>query len=77
MFDSASTGEIEDKNDAILSKLLQLGRIKNFCSAALFTKNIIISGGTSTGKTTFTNTMIRGISKKRDLLLLKMLEKLN
>lgn len=69
MFDSASIGEIEDKNDAILSKLLQLGRIKEFLQrCVIYKKNIIISGGTSTGKTTFTNTMIRGISKEERLI---------
>jgi type IV secretion system protein VirB11 len=69
MFDAASVGEVEDKNDAILAKLLQLGRIKEFLIRAVtYKKNIIISGGTSTGKTTFTNAMIRSIPSKERLI---------
>jgi len=69
MFDSTSVGEVEDKNDAILVKLLQLGRIKEFLTrAVLYKKNIIISGGTSTGKTTFTNAMIRAIPHEERLI---------
>jgi type IV secretion system protein VirB11 len=69
MFDSTSVGEVEDKNDAILTKLLQLGRVKEFLTrAVLYKKNIIISGGTSTGKTTFTNAMIRAIPHEERLI---------
>lgn len=69
MFDSASVGEIEDKNDLVLTKLLQLGRIKDFLArAVIYKKNIIISGGTSTGKTTFTNAVIRGIPHEERLI---------
>lgn len=69
MFDSASVGEVEDKNDLILAKLLKLGRIKDFLQrAVLYKKNIIISGGTSTGKTTFTNAMIRAIPHEERLI---------
>lgn len=69
MFDSTSVGEIEDKNDAILVKLLQLGRVKEFLTrAVLYKKNIIISGGTSTGKTTFTNAMIRAVPHEERLI---------
>lgn len=69
MFDSTSVGEVEDKNDLILAKLLQLNRIKDFLAkAVLYKKNIIISGGTSTGKTTFTNAVIRGIPHDERLI---------
>ncbi len=69
MFASASVGEVEDKNDLILAKLLQLGRIKDFLMrAVLYKKNIIISGGTSTGKTTFTNAMIQAIPHEERLI---------
>ena len=69
MFASASVGEVEDKNDLILTKLLQLGRIKDFLMrAVLYKKNIIISGGTSTGKTTFTNAMIQAIPHEERLI---------
>lgn len=69
MFDATSIGEVEDKNDAILAKLLELGRVKEFLNrAVLYKKNIIVSGGTSTGKTTFTNAMIRSIPKEERLI---------
>ncbi|MBM3580122.1 MAG: P-type DNA transfer ATPase VirB11 [Alphaproteobacteria bacterium] len=69
MFDTTSVGEIEDKNALILAKLLQLKRIKEFLyRAVLYKKNIIISGGTSTGKTTFTNAMIRAIPHDERLI---------
>ena len=69
MFDNASVGAIEDKNSLILAKLLQLNRIKEFISrAVLYKKNIIISGGTSTGKTTFTNAVILSIPHNERLI---------
>lgn len=69
MFDSTSIGEAEDKNDLVLAKLLELNRVKDFIArAVLFKKNIIISGGTSTGKTTFTNAVIRAIPEEERLI---------
>ncbi len=69
MFDAASVGEVIDKNDLILTKLLQLNRIKDFLyRSVLYKKNIIISGGTSTGKTTFTNAVIRAIPTEERLI---------
>lgn len=69
MFDSTSVGEVEDKNDLILTKLLQLNRIKEFLQrSVLYKKNVIISGGTSTGKTTFTNAVIRAIPHDERLI---------
>lgn len=69
MFENASIGEVEDKNDLILAKLLKLNRIKDFLQRAiLYKKNIIISGGTSTGKTTFTNAMLRSIPHEERLI---------
>jgi type IV secretion system protein VirB11 len=69
MFDTTLVGEVEDKNDLVLCKLLKLNRIKDFLQrAVLYKKNIIISGGTSTGKTTFTNAMIRVIPHEERLI---------
>lgn len=69
VFDATAVGEIENKNDLILSKLLKLNRIKDFLHrAVIYKKNIIISGGTSTGKTTFTNAVIRAIPKDERLI---------
>lgn len=69
MFDAAEINEVEDKNDLILAKLLKLNRIKDFLQrCVLYKKNVIISGGTSTGKTTFTNAMIRSIPHEERLI---------
>ena len=69
MFDATSVGAVGDKNNLILTKLLKLNRIKDFLHRAiLYKKNIIISGGTSTGKTTFTNAVIRSIPHEERLI---------
>lgn len=69
IFQSAAIEEVEDKNNLILAKLLKLNRIKDFLQrAVLYKKNIIISGGTSTGKTTFTNAMIQAIPHEERLI---------
>ena len=69
MFDATSVGAVGDKNNLILTKLLKLNRIKDFLHRAiLYKKNIIISGGTSTGKTTFTNAVIRSIPREERLI---------
>ncbi|GHU27204.1 type VI secretion protein [Bacilli bacterium] len=68
-FDSTSAVAIKDENNVILSKLLLAGRIKDFLYHAILSKkNIIISGGTSTGKTTFTNACLRAIPKVERLI---------
>jgi len=55
-FSQTSTAEIKDPNNDALNDYLHKNNIKEFLKAAVkFKKNIIISGGTSTGKTTFTN----------------------
>ncbi len=63
---------IEDKPDQdsiVLQQLLKRRRIKDFLTyAVLKKKNIIISGGTSTGKTTFTNTLLELIPTKERLI---------
>jgi type IV secretion system protein VirB11 len=62
MFNTTAIKENEDENQQILTKLLQLNRIKEFIHhAVVCKKNIIISGGTSTGKTTFSNAVLRSI----------------
>lgn len=78
MFDNISIGEIEDKNDLILIKLLKMNRIKDFLQrAVLYKKNIIISGGTSTGKTTFTNAMIKTIPTVERLITVEDAREIN
>jgi len=69
MFKKVVINNEESKEDVILAKLLKLGRVKEFLQrAVIYKKNIIISGGTSTGKTTFTNAMIRSIPKDERLI---------
>jgi len=78
MFDSTAIEEVEDKNDLILAKLMKLGRIKDFLQrSVLYKKNIIISGGTSTGKTTFTNAMIRAIPHEERLITVEDAREIN
>ncbi|MDR1425656.1 MAG: P-type DNA transfer ATPase VirB11 [Rickettsiales bacterium] len=68
-FDSTSTSAIVDESSIVLSRLLDANRIKDFLyQAILCKKNIIISGGTSTGKTTFTNACLRAIPKVERLI---------
>ncbi|MFC1659076.1 P-type DNA transfer ATPase VirB11 [Pseudomonadota bacterium] len=68
-FDNTDIEEKIDKTNLVLSKLLKDGRIKDFFKTAIIKKkNIIISGGTSTGKTTFTNAAIRSIPKSERLI---------
>lgn len=52
----------ENEDDMKLRKLLDAGAIREFISFAVkLKKNIIVSGGTSTGKTTFFNAVIKEI----------------
>jgi type IV secretion system protein VirB11 len=68
-FTSTKTSAIEDVNDIILNKYLQENRIKDcLIHAVLCKKNIIISGGTSTGKTTFTNAALLSIPESERLI---------
>ena len=65
----ASDGaNIDDK----LAGLLEAGDMAGLLSAAVGArKNILISGGTSTGKTTFLNALIREIPERERLILIE------
>ena len=68
-FEETATESIADPNTPILLDLLAKGEIRNFLSKAIkCKKNIIISGGTSTGKTTFTNAALLEIPKDERLI---------
>lgn len=68
-FSTTSTDEVHDENDDVLSKSLKENKIKEFLDHAIrCKKNIIISGGTSTGKTTFTNASLLSIPKEERLI---------
>jgi type IV secretion system protein VirB11 len=68
-FATAATSDVEDPNNAILSDYIKTNNIKEFLhTAILCKKNIIISGGTSTGKTTFTNAALLAIPSHERLI---------
>ena len=61
-FESCEIEEVVDQDSIELAKMLKEKRTKDFLMNAItMKKNIIISGGTSTGKTTFTNAALRAI----------------
>lgn len=61
-FEQTKIEKLTDDSTIILSKLLKAGMIKQFLHKAILSKkNIIVSGGTSTGKTTFTNACLQAI----------------
>jgi type IV secretion system protein VirB11 len=68
-FSQTATEEIFDENNVILNQYLKDKKIKDFLSHAIkCKKNIIISGGTSTGKTTFTNAALLEIPNDERLI---------
>ncbi len=68
-FSHTSVDEISDPHNADLCKMLDENRIKDFLIHAIkWKKNIIISGGTSTGKTTFTNACLKAIPEEERLI---------
>ena len=68
-FAQVKVEEEEDKVMLHLVDLLKQKQIKQFLTEAVQNKkNIIVSGGTSTGKTTFTNAMLRSIPKDERII---------
>ncbi len=68
-FDNTAIKEQVDENNIILRKYLKANKIKEFIRHAVrCKKNIIISGGTSTGKTTFTNAALGEIPTNERLI---------
>ena len=68
-FDNTSTKELIDNNDETLREYLQQNNIKEFIRYAVqCKKNMIISGGTSTGKTTFANAILAEIPTQERLI---------
>lgn len=61
-FQTTAVRKVENTIDKKLRELLDSGQIKEFIrTAVLARKNMIISGGTSTGKTTFMNAVMKAI----------------
>ena len=69
-FDQTIVAKKELDEDTVkLMELIEQKKIKEFLrSAVLFKKNLIISGGTSTGKTTFANAVFREIPTHERLI---------
>lgn len=68
-FDNTSIKSVTDENDKILCDYLKHDKIQEFITHAVrCKKNIIISGGTSTGKTTFTNAALSEIPPEERLI---------
>ncbi len=68
-FDNTAVENIVDENNKILNDLLNARKIKEFLYKAVTAKkNVIISGGTSTGKTTFTNAMLLAIPTEERII---------
>lgn len=68
-FDNTATEKVIDKNNEILNNYLKEKKIKEFLRhAVIYKKNVIVSGGTSTGKTTFTNAMLQEIPSDERLI---------
>jgi type IV secretion system protein VirB11 len=62
-------GSHKDEADVELRELLDKGEVKAFIKKAITSKkNMIISGGTSTGKTTFMNAALKEIDKKERII---------
>ncbi len=68
-FQSTLVRQEASKYDAELRELLDQGAIREFITkAVLYKKNIIVSGGTSTGKTTFLNAVLKKIPEKERII---------
>lgn len=68
-FQNTAVEELEDKYNQKLRDLLDEGRIKEFIKTAIIAKkNLIVSGGTSTGKTTFMNATLKAIPTHERLI---------
>jgi len=68
-FEETVVGEVVNKLDIELNELLKKKEIRKFLHTAIVgKKNIIISGGTSTGKTTFLNAALLEIPKEERII---------
>lgn len=77
-FESTIVRKGENEDDIMLRKLLDQGAIREFISKAVkLRKNIIVSGGTSTGKTTFMNAALKEIPVEERVLTVEDAREIN
>lgn len=77
-FESTIVRRAENEDDIELRKLLDQGAIREFISNAVrMRKNIIVSGGTSTGKTTFMNATLKEIPPQERVLTVEDAREVN
>ena len=68
-FQSTKVREEIDPHDVELRQLLDEGAVREFLSKAVqYKKNILVSGGTSTGKTTFLNAVLKKIAQNERVI---------
>ncbi len=77
-FQSTVVRDLEDPVDAELKTLLDAGQIKQFLDKAVKAKkNIVVSGGTSSGKTTFANAVFKSIPTDERLITVEDAREIN
>lgn len=78
-FENTKTGMgVADPVDAMLADLYQRGEAKAFIAQAVKAKkNIIISGGTSTGKTTFMNAALKELPTSERIITVEDVREVN
>lgn len=77
-FDATVVREQEDKINKKLRALLDAGDVRAFIEQAILArKNMIISGGTSTGKTTFLNAALKVIPEHERLITVEDAREVN
>ncbi len=77
-FESTIVRREENEDDIALRKMLDQGAIREFISNAVrMRKNIVVSGGTSTGKTTFMNATLKEIPQQERVLTVEDAREVN